>query len=164
MIKKVFALWKTIELGTGQKTESEFDFLFRQNGYVLDKGARDTISSREFTFSRKKISVKLTIVSPSALGFYNGGFRKEVQQRAEEEFGLGICRPTEIAPQVRLNYPEQPFGEHLVFAMNPIIAFEGNHLVFALEHNKFGKLLRGYYGEMEDSLKPKSRLIFVLKK
>ena len=56
-----------------------------------------------------------------------------------KELGLELC-PNEVGPQLRLQYKDQPKGEFLLIAMEPIIGVGGDLSVFDVEHRNDDRL------------------------
>ncbi len=99
------------------------------------------------------------VQSVAELGFVGrGGLRADVYARAEE-WGLSLC-PSLIIRQFRLEYSEQPMGEALHVAMEPIVVPTGRKLIFSLDHHYQGLLLTARDGYPEDVLPPDTLLLF----
>ena len=63
--------------------------------------------------------LNLVLISLADLGFNEPVRRlRQIYERATG-FGLGLC-PLEVGPHLRLQYKNQPEGEHLWIAMEPI--------------------------------------------
>ena len=139
----VFQIWKTIKLGTSLKTADDFRRALKQAGCKLgNKWGNDVIDQCAFTASETETDADLVVISVAELGFKNGATRTDIYTRAQE-LGLSLC-PAEVGPQLRLQYTNQPKGEWLLVAMEPIADSVGNLDVFSVEHDDNGLLLYGY--------------------
>ena len=65
-------------------------------------------------------------------------------ERAEER-GWKKC-PVEVGPQLRLQYLDQPYGEWLVIAMEPIADSGGDLELFNVYHGDGGRWLGSFCG------------------
>ena len=131
---------KTIKLGTGIKTKDDFEKAIKSRGGKISGWAKEIMSKRKFKISEKESNEKLVILSVKDLGFTV----KEIFERAKE-LGLKLC-PPEAGPQLILQYPEQPFGEHCVIGMNPIYDSNGNPRIFSLDRDDDEPSLKAYFG------------------
>jgi len=110
-------VWKTIELGVFQSTNAYLKVLHTADvkiGYHASK----ILKKQEFTVASQKREVKLVKLTLPELGFPNGALLEEIYARAKE-LGLDVC-PAEVGPALRLAYKDQPNGEWLLIAMEPI--------------------------------------------
>ncbi len=141
--KKVFPIWKTIKLGTGLKTADDFREAIKDRGMKIGDGANDILGKPQFTVVTKETELDLVVISVAELGFKSGATREQIYARAKE-FGLDLC-PAEVGPQLRLQYQDQPDGEWLVIAMEPIIASVGDLELFSVKRYDSDLWLRGVY-------------------
>jgi hypothetical protein len=87
--------------------------------------------------------VDLVILSVLELGLgEQGASLKDIYARAKS-LGFALC-PAEVAPQLRLQYLEQPSGEVLHIAMELIAKYDGDLVSLALENGDWGFVLFGY--------------------
>jgi hypothetical protein len=84
----------------------------------------------------------------------------EVYQRAREA-GLELC-PAEVGPQLRLDYRNQPLGEALDIAMEPVATYSGDPTILTLANWGTGLLLIGRDVRPESMVFRKSRFVFFL--
>jgi hypothetical protein len=84
----------------------------------------------------------------------------EVYQRARQA-GLDLC-PAEVGPQLRLDYRNQPLGETLDIAMEPVATYGGEPTILTLANWGTGLLLIGRDGRPESTVFWKSRFVFAL--
>jgi hypothetical protein len=93
----------------------------------------------EMDIASDQVTVPIAVVSVAELGFTKGATRSEVY-RAAHERGLQLC-PAEVGPLLRLQYAEQPVGEWLQIAMEPMKMLDGAQLIFRLGHTRAGSFL-----------------------
>ncbi|MBU1345259.1 MAG: hypothetical protein KKD66_26915 [Proteobacteria bacterium] len=154
-------VWKTIQLGTGLKTADEFRRVLKSGEFRISDWANDIMGKFGFTVS-SFAELDLAIVTVAELGFPKGATRKEIYKRARS-FGLELC-PSEVGPQLRLQYRDQPNGEWLFIAMEPIKDSGGVPYVFRVGRGGGGLWLRAsddYPGRVWG---PGRRWVFALRK
>jgi len=128
-----FSVWKTVKLGTGCKTADDFRLELGKAECKIDDFANDIMDSPGFMVATNETEINLVIVSLPKLGFLKGGLdNKDVYERALK-LGLRLC-PAEVGPQLRLQYKNQPVGESLRIAMEPIFDNECDLGLFVVEH------------------------------
>jgi len=146
--ERILQTWKTIELGTGPKDANAFCQAIERIGGQVSKYARDIMGKTDFTVLTKKITLDLVKLSVFDLGFENDATLKEIYERA---ISLGLkLLPAEAGPQLRLQYLDQPIGEWLIMAMEPIEDSDGDLSVFGVECGDDGPWLRTRYGRPVD--------------
>ena len=150
--------FKTINLGTGLKTADDFRKSLRDSGNKVSSEANGILGNPAFTVAVKKIRIDLVIKSVGEIGFKGGATRKQIYGRANE-LGLDLC-PAEVGPQLRLQYKDQPEGERLIVAMNPIADSGGALLLFLVERHASGLLLLSYYDSPGDLWGAGNRFVF----
>jgi hypothetical protein len=131
-VERVFQVWKTIKLGTGLKTAKDFRRALTDGGYRIGNWGDDILGKPAFTANETETEADLVVVSVEELGFKDGATRADIYNRAKE-LGLELC-PSEVGPQLRLQYKDQPKGEWLLIAMEPIAVSDGRLTVFDVEH------------------------------
>ncbi len=117
-------VWKTILLGTGPKTADDFRKALKKGRHEIGNWGNDILGKPAFKVSETKIEVDLVRATVGELGFKNGATNAEIFERAKE-LGLELC-PNEVGPQLRLQYEDQPTGEWLLIAMEPILDSGGS--------------------------------------
>lgn len=127
-----FPVWKTVKLGTFKGVKSLKQAL-KENGFQIGNWASDILNQRAFKLAKKETEVNLVVLSVAELGFPKGATYGEICDRARE-LGLDLC-PAEVGPQIRLQYPDQPRGEWLTVAMEPITDSDGDPHVFNVDHD-----------------------------
>ena len=138
-------VWKTITLGTGLRTADDFRRALQSGGFRIGNWGNDILGKPAFKAATEKTEVDLVNVSVAELGFKDGATRADIYKRALE-LSLELC-PNEVGPQLRLQYKDQPKGEWLLIAMEPIAVSHGNLIVFNVDHNVDGLWLFGYNGK-----------------
>jgi hypothetical protein len=109
----------------------------------LEGLANEIIGRPAFGLSRTRTEVDLVVLSVFELGFgKQGASLKDIYARAKS-LGFALC-PPEVGPQLRLQYLEQPPGEVLHIAMEPIAKYDGDRVSLALENGDWGLALFGY--------------------
>lgn len=131
--KSVFKTRKTIKLGTGLKTATNFRNAVKSAVMMVDPWANSLLISPNFKACAHEIEVELVLASLDELGFKDGAKCKNICARAKE-FGLDLC-PPEVGPQLRLQYVDQPRYEWLVIMMKPIADLGGNLSMFNVGHD-----------------------------
>src|SRR5262245_4163276 len=111
------SIWKTIVLGTFKNARALREALLAAHCRIGDL-ADEILYGPDIIVNRMR-TVDLVVLSVAALGFgAEGASLADIYARAGE-LGLELC-PVEVAPQLRLQYLDQPLGEFLHIAMEPI--------------------------------------------
>jgi hypothetical protein len=107
-----------------------------------------------------KTDVELALLSAADLGVGSESSLADVYKRARE-VGLALC-PAEVAPQLRLDYRNQPLGEALNIAMEPVATYSGEPTILALVNFGTGLALIGSDGRSEFMVPRTWRFVFAL--
>ncbi len=179
-------VWKTIVLGTGGNLNMLRDALESASctpaGTVAGKGvavhaaalreraapncrlgesAAEIMGRPGFHLSRYRQEFDLVVMSAVDLGF---GADEDVTLEAvydrAEMLGFALC-PPEIGPLLRVQYLDQPAGEFLQVAMQPIATYSGALTSFTLGNDTAGLLLIGGDGRPQMSMPAINRFVFV---
>jgi len=119
-----FATFKTIKLGTLKDANAICKA-------ITDAGVRINILNQPaFTVATEETEVELVVASVAELGFKDGAEYSVICERAKQ-LDLELC-PAEVGPQLRLQYLDQPNGEWLRIAMEPITFSDGNLCLFGV--------------------------------
>jgi len=140
-----FNVWKTIKLGTGLKTAEEFRRVLRDGEFRLSDWASDILGKPAFKAADEETEVDLVKVTVVELGFKKGARRNQIYERARD-LGLELC-PPEVGPQLRLQYQDQPNGEWILVAMEPIVDSDGDPRLFLVERSDSGLWLSSFWGD-----------------
>jgi hypothetical protein len=109
----------------------------------LEDLANEIIGRPAFALSRTRTDVDLVVLYVFELGLgEQGASLKDIYARAKS-LGFALC-PPEVGPQLRLQYLEQPPGEVLHIAMEPIERYDGDLVSLSLENGDWGFVLFGY--------------------
>lgn len=149
----------TVKIGTGIKDKNGFYEAFITAGMKMGGWASDIMLKPSFLTSNSFLSISLSIKAVSELGFKKGARRDEIFE-AVRQFGLLKCL-TEIGPQLRLQYPDQPEGEWLVICMDPIIDSNGDPRMFQVGHNSRGLWLVADLGDPVHIWKPHKKFVLL---
>ena len=144
-IEYEWQVFKTIKLGTGLKTADDFRKSLKDNGFSIGDWANDILGKPAFTVAPEETEIDLVVVSVAELGFKNGATREQIYTRAKER-GLNLC-PAQVGPQLRLQYKDQPDGEVLIVAMEPITGSGGPLKLFRVRRDDSALWLSSYYGQ-----------------
>jgi hypothetical protein len=105
--------------------------------------------------------VELVLVSAADLGVETESSLADVYKRARQ-VGLELC-PAEVGLQLRLDYRNQPRGEALTIAMEPVATYSGEPTILALANFvPSGLLLIGSDGRSEFMVPSTFRFVFAL--
>lgn len=81
-------------------------------------------------YPKQKVTLSLVILTPAMVGLPNGATKKEFFEKAAS-LGAKLC-PAFVGPHLREQYKDQPDGEWLTIAMEPITDADGRPFVFRL--------------------------------
>ena len=180
-------IWKTIDLGTFRNANELRDALDSAHCRIervgskfagqappavpiyndgtapychLEALANEIIGRPAFTLSRTKSELALVVLSVFDLGFgKQGASIKDIFARAEF-LGFALC-PPEVGPQLRLQYLDQPPGELLHIAMQPIARYSGDPVLLDIENADHGLVLFGYTPAAADIMYSRALYVFV---
>ncbi len=114
--------WKTVKLGT-YKSNSALRKTLLDADFRIGSWADDILKRIEL--AKEPSELELIVIYVAELGFSNGATTEKIYEKAIS-VGLRLC-PAEVGPQLRLQYVDQPNGEWLVVAMDPITDSDGGH-------------------------------------
>ncbi|MDF0521273.1 hypothetical protein P0R31_28925 [Bradyrhizobium yuanmingense] len=152
------SVWKTIRIGTFTDTSS-LRRAMSAIGCGVGNSADEILARPAFTLSRKNADVELVTVSVAELGFQGEASLRAIYLRAQE-LGFALA-PPEIAPQLRLQYLDQPIGEFLIIGMEPIATWAGEAVVLTVANGGAGLILIGQDGREDAHISAVSRFVFV---
>jgi hypothetical protein len=154
-----FQIWRRITLGTYKGVNAYRDALDAAKIKIGD--AADEILGRPaFPYASTITDLELVLLSAADLGVESESSLADVYNRARQ-VGLQLC-PAEAGPQLRLAYRDQPRGEALHIAMEPIATYRGDPTILALANWGSGLLLIGSDGRSESMVHRKSRFVFAV--
>jgi uncharacterized protein YjiS (DUF1127 family) len=150
---------KTIRIGTFKDTFALSNAM-SAIGCGVGNSAAEILARPAFTLSRRQAEVELVAVSVAELGFQGEtSSLREIYLRAQE-LGFALA-PPEIAPQLRLQYLDQPIGEFLTIGMKPIRTWAGEAVVLTVANGGAGLILIGQDGSEDTQISAMSRFVFV---
>jgi hypothetical protein len=149
-------VWKTIALGAPGGMEALRAALGER---CRVGGLAAEMLDRAAAAGRPGDPADLVVLSVAELGFAGGASRAAIYQRARA-LGLRLC-PAEVGPQLRLQYPEQPRGEFLHVAMEPVVTPRAGPAAFIVGNGGGGLLLIGSDARPERLVAPRVRFVFL---
>jgi hypothetical protein len=154
-----FQIWRTITLGTHKGVDAYRDALDSARIKIGDS-ADEILGRPAFPYTRMKTDVELALFSAADLGVESESSLADVYKRARQ-VGLELC-PAEVAPQLRLEYRDQPLGEALNIAMEPVATHSGEPTILALVNFGTGLALIGSDGRSEFMVPRTWRFVFAM--
>jgi uncharacterized protein YjiS (DUF1127 family) len=152
-------VWKRITIGTFSDSLSLSNAL-NAVGCGIGHSAGKVLARPAFTVSAAKADVELFAVSAAELGFETDtASLADVYARAQQ-LGFGLAA-AEIAPQLRLQYFDQPVGEFLIIGMSPIKTWDGEPVILTVANGGAGLILIGQDGSADAQISVVSRFLFV---
>jgi hypothetical protein len=160
LVKSAVAVpvWKTITVGTFKNSFALLNALDAA-GCGIGGSAEEILARPAFTVSATKTNVELIAVSAAELGFQTDtASLAEIYARAQQ-LGFGLAA-AEVAPQLRLQYFDQPMGEFLI-GMEPIKTWKGEPVILTVANGGAGLVLIGRDGSADAEIPVASRFLFV---
>jgi hypothetical protein len=151
---------KWITLGTYQDIDDLREALQRRH-VKIGISASAILNSPEFKLSTTETELKLITASAADLGFGDEGAPLAAIHARARALGLELC-PAEVGPQLRLRYRNQPIGEALHIAMNPIATGADTIAYFMVANGGAGPLLIGGEPDPERIMAAATQFVFVL--
>jgi hypothetical protein len=159
-VKSAFAVppWRTITVGTFANSFALLNAL-NAAGCSIGGLAEEILARPAFAVGTTRTSVELFAVSAAELGFQTGTARlADIYARAQQ-LGFGLAA-AEVAPQLRLQYFDQPMGE-LLIGMAPIKTWTGAPVILTVANGGAGLVLIGREGSADAEIPVASRFLFV---
>ena len=160
-VESAFAVpvWRTIAVGTFANSFALLNALDAA-GCSIGGLAEEILARPAFTVGTRKTSVELFAVSGAELGFQADTARLgDIYARAQQ-LGFGLAA-AEVAPQLRLQYFDQPIGEFLIIGMEPIKTWTGDPVILTVANGGAGLILIGQDGSADAEISVASRFLFV---
>ena len=179
-----FPVWKTITLGTykdvnmlredldslhcglagparGNRVQTQFvPGTTTALPCALGESAAEIIGRPAFTLNKTRSNADLVVLSVPELGFEGERVAvADIYARAREH-GLELC-PAEVGPQLRLQYLDQPLGEFLRIAMEPIATYAGDLVDLTVVNGGASLALIGASAESDAIVPPRVQFVFV---
>jgi uncharacterized protein YjiS (DUF1127 family) len=152
-------LWKTIAIGTFR------DSLALRNamsavGCEIGNSAAEILARPAFTLANNKADAELVALTAADLGIRGETASLRQIYAVAQRFGFGLA-PAEIAPQLRLQYLDQPIGEFLIIGMDPISTRAGEPVILTVANGGAGLILISQDGHGDAEISVTSRFVFV---
>ena len=160
-------VWRTIKIGTiggvialrealdspgcGTAVVAVAETAARPFCHLADD-ANQALGQHAFSLSPSVATIGLTEASAADLGFPAAAMPSiaQIYARAEQS-GLAVC-PAEVGPQLQLQYLDQPLGEFLAIAMQPVSNYAGEPLLFLVGNGGAGLLLASRKGALDTTV------------
>ena len=150
--------WKTISLGSFASTWALFDALDTAGVHIGDT-AEEILHRPAFTVSKVKTRLQLVILAAADLGFGEHVSLAAFYARAQQ-LGYELCTP-EVVVQLRLQYRDQPVGEFLNIAMDPMATFDGQLTGLSVANGGAGLMIVGEPLSLDSVRDRSARFVFV---
>jgi hypothetical protein len=157
--KPDFQIWRKTALGTYKGVDA-YRRALDSAGIKIGDAADEILGRPAFSYGTMKTDVELVLVSAADLGVETESSLAGVYKRARQ-VGLELC-PAEVGPQLRLDYRNQPLGEALDIAMEPLATYSGDPTILTLVNWGTGLALISRDGRSESMVSPTSRFVFAL--
>jgi hypothetical protein len=155
-------VWKTITVGTFANSIA-LGHALNAAGCDVENSTGEILARPDFTHSAIMTNVELLAVSAAELGFEaDTASLADIYARAQK-LGFGFAA-AEVAPQLRLQYFDQPIGEFLIIGMEPITTWSGEPVILNVANGGAGLILFGQDGSADAEISVASRFIFVRSK
>jgi hypothetical protein len=150
--------WKTVSLGSFASPRALFNALDTAGIHIGDT-AEEVLHRSGFTVGKVKTRVQLVILSAADLGSGEPVSLAAFYARARK-LGYELCPPEAVA-QLRLQYRDQPVGEFLNVAMEPIATFEGQLTGLSVANGGAGLMIVGEPLSLDSIRDRSARFVFV---
>jgi hypothetical protein len=151
-------VWRRIATGTFANSFALLSALDAA-GCAIGNSAEEILARPAFTVGASRTTVELFAVSPAELGFKTATAPlADIYARAQQ-LGFGLAA-AEVAPQLRLQYFDQPMGELLV-GMEPIKTWSGEPFILVVANGGAGLVLVARDGSADAEIPVASRFLFV---
>ena len=159
-VKSAFAVpvWRTITVGTFANSFALLNALDAA-GCSIGGLAEEILARPAFNVGTRKTNVELFAVSAAELGFQTDtASLADIYGRALQ-LGFQLAA-AEVAPQLRLQYFDQPIGEFLIVGMEPIKTWEGQPVILNVANGGAGLIIIGQDGSADAQISVVSRFLF----
>lgn len=155
--------FRTIDLGTGLITLSDFERALAAKKCRCNDWAKDILCKYDFTVSPTPLTVDLVRLTNRELGFPKEATFAQTC-KAAQDLGLKLC-PAEVGQQLRLQYLDQPRRNNwLYIAMKPITDSGGHLSLFEVAGFADGLWLFANYANPERVWHADCAWVFVRRK
>jgi hypothetical protein len=166
-------VWKTITIGSSKGVNAVRKAMETAPCPIAIGDDADEILGRPaFPFIKQPVELDLVVLSVFDLGFGDQNARADVDLGASVEVSLRDIyaralssgfelSPAEVGPALRLQYLDQPHGEFLQIAMNPVAKYSGEMIRLSVARAGPGLLLLGGDGDPAATVPGAVRFVFV---
>jgi len=166
-------VWKTITVGGSKGVNAVRNAIETAPCLIAIGDDADEILGRPaFPFMKQPVELDLVVLSVFELGFGDMDARNDVELGASVEVSLRDVyaravslgfelSPAEVGPALRLQYLDQPHGEFLQIAMNPVARYTGELIRLSVARAGTGLLLLGGDGDPAVTVPGAVRFVFV---
>lgn len=151
-------IWKSVTLGGFSRPVDLFNALDLA-GCGIGDVAQEILVRPSFTLSNAVSKVDLVPLSGAQLGLTGATSVAEIYARANK-LGFALAA-AELGPQLRLQYHDQPVGEFLYVAMEPIKTREGEPAIFVVANGGADLVLIGQSVAEDVKIPASWRFVFV---
>jgi hypothetical protein len=151
--------WRTVTLGIHKGVDAYRNALEAAKIKIGD-AANEILGRPAFPYVTGKRELQVALVSASELGVDTESDLSDIYRLAKG-FGLTLC-PGEVGPQLRLDYRDQPVGEVLDIAMEPVATYYGDPTILSLINFGQGLALIGGDGRSDVIVARTKRFVFAL--
>ena len=152
-------VWRKISVGTFSNSFALRNALSAK-GCAVGGLAGEILARPAFTLSGTKTFIELFAVSAAELGFETATTSLGQIYTRARQLGFELAA-AEIAPQLRLQYLDQPIGEFLIIGMEPINTWQGEPVILTVANGGAGLILIGQGGRLDAQMSITSRFLFV---
>ena len=136
-----FAVWKTVKIGVHKQLDILISALSK---FRLSDWAKDVLGKPAFMLAQTEEDIDLCVASVKELTGKNQATTTEIFDAIKR---VGDLCPAEVGPALREQYTDQPKGEWLRIAMEPINDSADAPRVFRVEHDDVELWLNAYYAK-----------------
>lgn len=156
VIAVVFSVWKTFLVGAFRSVK-EVKAAFKKVSMNLGDYAADILGKSSLG-ELGQSNQEFVRVKVSDLGFTESTALRDILAAGQKQ-GLKLCLP-EDGPAIRLGYPDQPMGEVVWLAMEPVKDSDGHWSVLYVYRSDDGLWLSTNWGGLGDVWNPEGEFFF----
>ena len=134
-----FAVWRTVRIGVHKNLDTLTKALKK---FRISDWALDILGKPAFTLAQTEEDISLCVATVKELTGKNQATTTEIFDAIKR---IGELCPAEVGPALRESYLDQPKGEWLRVAMEPIRDSDGYPYVFDVGHDDDVLWLNAYY-------------------
>ncbi len=156
VIAVVFSVWKTFLVGAFRSVK-EVKAAFKKVSMNLGDYAADILGKSSLG-ELGQSNQEFVRVKVSDLGFTESTALRDILAAGQKQ-GLKLCLP-EDGPAIRLGYPDQPMGEVVWLAMEPVKDSGGDWDVLCVRRYDDGLWLNTGWSGLDDVWNPENEFFF----